>query len=789
MPVFRRSDRRAESSSRLKPARRAAVPARFTGLEFLARPFDGRAAGRAICWPLLALILLILFATGCSPLATGADIPPLALRDIAGTLSRWTWPLLLATLLLFLPGYSLQRALLPQANLDTPSRLALALSLSLMALPLFLLWTTTLGLRLSPFWAKALLLVPAALLTAEVQRARRNHHVNTLRSLHLCGAIPDPYTLALGGILALTLAVRCTQIRDLALPPWVDSVHHALIARLIAEEGKLASSYWPFLPVEAFTRHFGFNALVAWFHWLSGVGVPQAILLLGQLLNALSILPVYALTVRLTGQRLAGMIAGLMTGLISIMPAYYVSWGRYTHLSGMVILPVALLILMDALDRPQRDLRHLALTGIATTGLFLNHYRVFVFYLCFALVYLLHETALTLPSPRGRGTGGEGFPPPVGEGLRVRAATLRFTQGDIGADRSLPAEKWQRAFIIAGIALLLALPWLVNLWRDTILPLETFVSRMRSDAEYSTAPWDLLEAGQGRILIKLSQAALLWAVLKPLALAIHEPSRKRGAFGKVRAIGGSFLLYLAQQKAPFLILLWAVAVGLTFNPHLVGLQDTWLLSNSSAIISLYLPMSILSSYLMADWLSAPLAILSPRQGRMYQYILGALLFLVGLWGARRMVTVINPDTILATQEDVVAMDWIRQNVPPQAKFLINTAHWQREIYMGTDGGWWIPILTDRQTTLPAILYRAGTPEYIAEVNEFARWASQVPSLDDPEALRRLREAGVTHVYIGARGGHLSPQMLAGSPHFRVIYSSGAVWIYELVTTKDTKITE
>ena len=143
-----------------------------------------------------------------------------------------------------------------------------------------------------------------------------------------------------------------------------------------------------------------------------------------------------------------------------------------------------------------------------------------------------------------------------------------------------------------------------------------------------------------------------------------------------------------------------------------------------------------------------------------------------------MVTVINPSTVLATDDDLIAMDWIEGNVPRDAKFLVNARPWQRGIYMGTDGGWWIPIITDRKASLPPVVYWGGEPQYVSAVTAMAEWTSTVSDLETPESLARLTEEGITHIYVGARGGNIKPEMLIGAPHFRRIYSSGDVWIYE-----------
>ena len=80
-------------------------------------------------------------------------------------------------------------------------------------------------------------------------------------------------------------------------------------------------------------------------------------LLYGQVLNALMVFPVYLFTTLLVNDRRAGVIAALIAGLITPMPAYYTSWGRYTQLGALAILPAAA-ALLAALRELQRNLAH-----------------------------------------------------------------------------------------------------------------------------------------------------------------------------------------------------------------------------------------------------------------------------------------------------------------------------------------------------------------------------------------------------------------------------------------------
>ena len=83
-------------------------------------------------------------------------------------------------------------------------------------------------------------------------------------------------------------------MRDLALPAWVDPLHHVLIVRLILENGGLPATFEPYMPVP-FYYHFGFHMNAALFSFWSGFPAEKAVLLLGQVLNAAVALSVYRL--------------------------------------------------------------------------------------------------------------------------------------------------------------------------------------------------------------------------------------------------------------------------------------------------------------------------------------------------------------------------------------------------------------------------------------------------------------------------------------------------------------
>ena len=157
----------------------------------------------------------------------------------------------------------------------------------------------------------------------------------------------------------------------------------------------------------------------------------------------------------------------------------------------------------------------------------------------------------------------------------------------------------------------------------------------------------------------------------------------------------------------------------------------------------------------------------------------SVLVLVSVCGAWNSVNVVNPVTVLVKDADMVAYDWIKAEIPEDALFLVNTRPWQLGMYMGTDGGWWIPLLAGRETTMPPVLYTMGSPDYVEHVNRIAD-LTQRAALDDACILELLRQTGVTHVYVGAKGGPITLHSLLFSPHYRKVYSSDGVWIFEFM---------
>ena len=385
-------------------------------------------------------------------------------NDLTHSLSDF-WLVLPILALLWAPGFVLLQFWRDARHrFDDWGQVALSLGLSLTFLPFVLLWVTQLGGALSATVARVLFggLGVLAVIMAVV-RLRRMHWRKQARAF-----------LPIALILGVGVIARLVAIRDLALPAWVDSVHHVLVARIIAETGRIPTSYEPYLAVREATYHYGFQASVAAFAWLSGKPLPQAMLILGQVLNAAMALQVYLLARWLTRRWWAAVLAAWIVALLATMPAYYVSWGRYTQLSGLLILPVALILSVESAKR--RDWHAGALSVFLLAGLILTHYRVFAFYVCFIAAWWLVE-------------------------LAKRPHAWRARLQEVG---------WFA--VLSLLATVLLMPWIIGVAIELWLRAFTQWSGAPSAAYWDFA-WEYVTAGFDRYLLTLGALGAIVALL------------------------------------------------------------------------------------------------------------------------------------------------------------------------------------------------------------------------------------------------------------------------------------
>lgn len=201
------------------------------------------------------------------------------------------------------------------------------------------------------------------------------------------GRIPLWWPTIILVVLVLVGVTRWLHIDGLVLPPWVDGVHHALLVRVAIEQGHAAWNLMPYLPVDPLLYHTGWHSVMAFVWSISPsdlIGIGWFLLIIGQCLNVLAVVSVTALAWVWCRSWPATVIAAVIVGLWSIMPAYYLSWGRYTLLAGMVWLPVAL-VAIEMLWHDEAFMRW-PWIGVLIAGLLLTHFVVGVIAIIWGVV-------------------------------------------------------------------------------------------------------------------------------------------------------------------------------------------------------------------------------------------------------------------------------------------------------------------------------------------------------------------------------------------------------------------
>jgi hypothetical protein len=473
----------------------------------------------------------------------------------------------------------------------------------------------------------------------------------------------------------------------------------------------------------------------------------KAVLWTGQLLNVLAVIVLYPLATKVGHSKWAGVVAVLVAGLLSPMPNYYVNWGRYTQLAGQVILPVAITLAWEVLEAEPRKIK---LPVLAGGSKWLNWFDRFPFDAGrMALMWIiLGGLALTH--------------------YRILIFAILFFPAFFIL--SVRRDKWRvllaRTIWIGVGAGLFFLPWFIQTFAGKILL--AFATQLSTPVA-AVSTW----VQEYNTIGKLSSylPAPLWFLLP------------------VSIIWGAW----RREKGVALISLWSFLILLAANPQWLRLPGEGALTNIAVFIAAYIPVSVLVGYLMGQILKSLLEVESRLKSLvLISLVICIIVSAIGIWGAyKRLGDVQVVPDVLVTRPDIQAAKWIQENTSQDARFLVNSffAYGGSSI-VGSDGGWWLPLLAQRKTTLPPLTYSAEKgprPDYIQWVNTLTT-EIQNKGIANPDVLALLHARGITYVYVGQRQGRvnyggpygLEPDQLLASPSFRVVYHQDQVWVFMII---------
>ncbi len=624
------------------------------------------------------------------------------------------WLVIAAGIVLLLPGAAFL-AWSPLKNRDFAQRLACAMGLSLALTALGALFTFLTGLSLTGTILAAIYAALAVL--ALVGWLRRGASLRPSWGLGI--------TVVASGVVVVW---RLYQARTLALPAWVDSVQHALIVRAILARGGLRGDMQPFLPVP-FYYHFGFHSLTAVFASLGKLSTDRAVLIMGQILNAGVCLAVYRLGAVIWKDIRRGLAAALLVAFVSQMPAYYLTWGRFTLVAGLLMLALAMAEVVEFIreDDPSQGRipwGFASRMGLLTAGVLLFHYLAALLLALFLVV-----TAVYL----------------AGRDLRTWLVGAHPSSFHVWSG-------WAPLVLSPAAGALLASPWVWRAWSystgqislDLSLPAE--LGGQGISPSYASYLWNLAGPNRNYWLLLLGGLGLIWALL--------NERRRTASLEQVLAVWSALLglgcLPVGINLAPF-------------RPH-------------HMVMVVFLPVTLLAGNLLVASSDALAKV--ARRAWLGQAAAALVMLLLCVWGLRETANILNPVTIFANAADRQALDWAAANTPPEARYYINTVLWQGTTYRSVDGGGWLLPYADRQSLLPPVVYAWGAPDYDSQINRWAEQASRLKTCS-AEFWSLVADAHLDYVYIHQGLGSLQPEGLKDCPRLELVYNQHGVYIYRV----------
>lgn len=693
----------------------------------------------------------------------------------------WVAILLVGAFLFLVPGWGLLSLLWNKWDtLTWIEKTGLSAGVSIATYPIIFLWTWIVGLHLGPFYAWFppiaglifLLWKWRAVLKRRSTIDRRIHMsvgfiLRKLRRSFRRGVLLPNIVLLI--VISFLVCTRFWAIRTLDAPMWGDSYQHTVIAQRIADNNGLFQSWQPYADLQTFTYHFGFHVNAVVFHWITGLAIPRAVLWVGQILNILAILCLYPLATKVCRNRWGSVLTLIIAGLLAPVPMIYTNWGRYTQLAGQIILIAVIYLLWITLYPPtslespsssgtkQRDRGVITLTAILMGGLALTHFRVLVFTILFIVAIFLSNILYRIPKSQWKTSIIKVFWIGLGGGV-------------------------------------IFLPWFINVLGGTIIrnlsyQLTTPASAVSTDIQSYNSIGSLLQYLPVSVWLLLP-IAVAWGLWK-------------------------------QRKEIVLVCMWAFLLLIAANPAWLRLPGTGAISNFAVFIAIYIPASVLiggaAGIMMEQYSSRELQIdpnLNKTEGwkakllrlgvvgvhkkaRLSSWsglIIALVLTGFSLVGVSQRLNDLHPERYsLLTRPDLRAVSWINDNLHPNATLLVNSFFaYGGSLVVGSDGGWWLPVLTKRQTTLPPLNYgteRGPQPDYKQWINALTMEIAE-KGLTHPDVLSMLQERQITQVYIGQRQGRVNyygpavidPLQLEEDTHFRVAYHQDRVWIFDVIHT-------
>lgn len=543
-------------------------------------------------------------------------------------------------------------------------------------------------------------------------------------------------------LLVLILVTRLIPAWQYPYPAWTDSLHHSIITKLVMLNGKLPETILPFDPASLRGYHLGLYGLTGSLGLLSNVAPHTALLYYSQITNAFASLAVFIFLDKKIG-RIAALIGMVFVGLISFQPALYFNWGRFTQLASQtLLLPAALLAWMaiesdsahslTASCQKKREIVEIVLAALLISATALVHFRVAVFFLPLLVFIVLLVLSKDKLSSKER-----------------KRIVLRTT-------------------LIAFVTIILTLPAIIPALQSYLTPAEPIagssldVSANKSDIPLSEHPYYKFE----------------YPIFYELGL-----TKVAGLFAALGLLLG--LMFKKTRTLALLTIVWVAALSIEGNLHKFNIPKLAFVNMTGVMIIAYLPGAIGFGLLFETLKESLSRLLGPNQAwRNIQPILYWMIAFIAVLFISDRVNTIQPFRHFMTNEDQQAMEWLKENTPPDSIIAINTQYWAGEAFHGTDAGYWIPYFAERETTTRTMM-SVDAPDYDVLQQRNALVYLIYFTGDGIVDTQALCDLNVTYLY----SGKVAPftnldfniEALKSSPGVELIYDQNGIQILNLCT--------
>jgi hypothetical protein len=259
----------------------------------------------------------------------------------------------------------------------------------------------------------------------------------------------------------------------------------------------------------------------------------------------------------------------------------------------------------------------------------------------------------------------------------------------------------------------------------------------------------------------------------------------------VLAFGGIGWVVRRRDPLPILPAITWLLLGLWSNPYLlpVRLPYAGYLDATTLASGAWLPVCILAGYSLARFATWAVSLGETYQGqraRAWRIAAGIAIGVATLVGgasvALPLSTMIDSKPYI-TPADAEALAWMRAHVPGDAYVLANpfAFPWDTppQAIQGSDAGLWVPLMAGLRSSVPptpAYNERLRDPAYLDNLREIIGYE---PFADRDADWDALRARGITHIYVGSRGGALDVPRLLESDQVELVFHRDAAWVFEL----------